>query len=253
MQVNCLRYGFTRTVKVSSFEKVMNIQMKSIRKIAAIFAAMLIITAMFTGCRNEKELLGYFDIIKNGCDKAIALESGEIMVYEAFKPELDIESKQLYTKVTETYIKFVQGDELEYDYNESGKIVATNEVVDRLEATQENGKLVVSKNGEKVSSDEAPDIFRYFKFDYTVADIENIEVLDAGNGVTLYAVTMTDSYARGFDSDTDGQKFDCDKVVYNYYIDSDGVARGVLSEYTYTYTADSKSQTIVHFEQVSIN
>ncbi|MCI8388668.1 MAG: hypothetical protein HFE63_09410 [Clostridiales bacterium] len=227
--------------------------MKSIRKIAAIFAAMLIITAMFSGCRNEKELLGYFDIVKRGCDSAIALDSGEIMVYEAFKPEIDIESKQLFTKVTETYIKFIQNSGLEYDFTASEKLVSTDEVVGLYEATQENGSLIVSRNGEKVSNDEAPDIFKYFKIDYTIADIENIEVLSASNGVTLYAVTMTDSYVRGFDSEADGQKFDCDKVVYNYYIDSEGVTRSVLSEYTYTFTADSASQTVVHFEQASLN
>ena len=224
--------------------------MKNIRKITALFSALFIITALLSGCRNEKKLSEDFEIPKNGCESAIKLPSGEIMVYETLKTEKNIEGK-VCSSVTETYIKFVQGDELEYDFTESEKITSTGEV-NMFEATRERGKLTVTRNGEKLPDTDEPDIFGYFRIDYEIADVDRIEVLSTGDGQTLYTVTMTGAYADRFDSSENGVDIVCDKVLYNYYVDSTGVTRNVLSEFTSTLTCDGESQTIVRFVQATI-
>lgn len=224
--------------------------MKTILKIAALCATICLIPAMLFGCRNEKKLTENFAVPKLGSENAQALSSGEIMVYENYKPEKEV-TDRVMASVTETYIKFVQGSELSYDFTESRKTVSTNEI-DLLEATQEGGDLTVARNGVVVSDDEAPDIFSYFKINYDVSDIENIDITDTGEGTVLYAVTMTSKYADKFDSEADGVKIDCTKVLYNYYIDASNVTHNVLSEFTSTVTCDGNSQQVVRFIQATI-
>ncbi len=226
--------------------------MKSISKIAVLFAACcVLITAMY-GCRDEKELEENLGVISDGCNAAISLTSGEIMVYETFKPEANRDNKILES-VTETYAKFVQEDGLEYDYTGSKKYVST-ETVDLLEATQTGGELIVTKNGVVVSNDEAPDIFEYFRIDYTVADIENIDIIETtGDNMILYAVTMKSSYADKFDGEADGVVTDCKKVVYNYYFDYTGTVHNVLINYDLELEYNGETQSAEHFIQATID
>lgn len=225
--------------------------MKNIRKIAALATVFALVTVMMIGCRNEKKLAEKFEIPKLGSEKAAALESGEIMVYETFKTENDIEER-LYSTITETYIKFINQGELLFDFTESKKTVETDNI-DQLEATNDTDGIIVSRNGIVVSSDEAPDIFSYIKIDYDISDVENIVVADTGNGTTLYAVTMTGAHADKFDYTEDGLESDCTKVVHNYYVDTAGVTRNILSEYTNTVRYNGESQTTVRFIQTTIN
>ena len=225
--------------------------MKSISKITALIAVFCIIIASMSGCRDEKELEANLAVVIDGCESAISLPSGEIMVYETFKPEANRDDKILES-VTETYAKFIQENGLEYDYTGSKKIVST-ETVDLLEATQSGGELIVTKNGVVVSNDEAPDIFKYFKIDYTVTDVENIEIIQSSSeNMMLYAVTMTDTYADKFDSESDGVKTNCKKVVYNYYLDYSGTVRNVLINYTLELEYNGETQTAEHFVQATI-
>ena len=225
--------------------------MKSISKIAALMAACCVVLTAMYGCRDEKELLERLGVIVDGCNAAISLTSGEIMVYETFKPEANRDDKILES-VTETYAKFIQEDSLEYDYTGSKKYVST-EKVDLLEATQSGGELIVTRNGVVVSNDEAPDIFEYFRIDYTVADIENIDIIETtGESVMLYAVTMTGSYADRFDGEADGVVTDCKKVIYNYYFDYTGTVRDVMINYELELEYNGETQSAEHFVQATI-
>ena len=225
--------------------------MKSISKIAALIAACCVVLTAMYGCRDEKELLERLGVITDGCNAAISLTSGEIMVYETFKPEANRDDKILES-VTETYAKFIQEGSLEYDYTGSKKYVST-EKVDLLEATQSGGELIVTRNGVVVSNDEALDIFEYFRIDYTVADIENIDIIETtGESVMLYAVTMSDSYADKFDGEADGVATDCNKVIYNYYFDYTGTVRDVMINYELELEYNGETQSAEHFVQATI-
>ncbi|MBQ8509238.1 MAG: hypothetical protein IJ493_04950 [Clostridia bacterium] len=220
------------------------------RKIAALTAALCLASSLLCGCRSEKQLTEDFEVPKQGCENAIALESGEIMIYASVKAEKDVPVYATNSS-TETYIKFVQGEALEYDLTANTTITSTGET-STFEATQEMGELVQLQDGVVISAEE-PDIFEGFRINYTTADIESIEVVSTGDGLTLYAVTMTGAYADTFDLEADGVKSDCTKVLYNYYVDASGVTRTVLSEFTRTVTSDGESQSVTEFTQTKIN
>lgn len=224
--------------------------MEKIRKFAALTLALCTASALLLGCRNEKELSGYMDTVKLGNENAVVLESGEIMVYETFKTERDIADK-LNSSVTETYIKFIQDGELSYDFTESEKVLSTD-TLSMFEATKENGKTVVTRDGKAAAESEAPDIFGYFDISYDIADVRDISSFEASDR-TVYAVTMNDAYAARFDSEVDGVKSSCKRVAYNYYIDSAGVTRSQLSEYTFEVVYGDDRQTVTRFIQATVN
>lgn len=222
--------------------------LKTAKRIAALALTLCLTSAALLGCRNETKLAEDLSVAKSGLEKASALESGEIMVYETLKTDHDVQDK-LQSSVKETYIKFLRGGELEYDFTETEKIAATGEMK-TYEATSEKGETIVTRDGVVVDKSEAPDIFSYFAMDYDVSEVDSIEVINAGEQ-TLYTVTMKSDYDVGFSRD--GIDYKCEKALYNYYIDSDGVVRTVLSEFTFEADCNGDVQTVVNFRQAAIN
>ena len=85
------------------------------RKTAVLLGLVCVAAALFCGCRNDKRISEGYGAVTAGCESASARESGEIMIYETIKPEKEIGDKVLL-KTTETYIKYVKTDALEYDF-----------------------------------------------------------------------------------------------------------------------------------------
>ena len=220
------------------------------RKTAVLLGLVCVAAALFCGCRNDKRISEGYGAVTAGCESASARESGEIMIYETIKPEKEIGDKVLL-KTTETYIKYVKTDALEYDFTESTKSLTSGDV-DLFEATRENGSLTISRNGKAVDASEEPDIFANLKVDYAESDIDSVDKIEANDGVTVWAVKMNDAYAAKFDKTEDGMTYGCEKVAYNYYLGTDGMASTVVCEYTYKLTADGESQTLVHFIQTTV-
>lgn len=220
------------------------------RKIAALAMALFLIPTSLYGCRSEAKIAENLETVKSGVEKARALESGEIMVYSTFKTEKEVDEK-LRSSVTESYTKFINGDELEYDFTETEKFASSGDVVS-FEANCEGGKTVVTRDGVVVDESEAPDIFGAFVIDYAVADVASVESI-AATDQTLYTFTMNSSYASKFDSTEDGVEYKCKSVKFNYYIDTTGLVRTLVSEFTYDTTVDGSTQTVVSFCQTAIN
>lgn len=224
--------------------------MKRIWKIAALALSLSVVCAGFIGCRNENKMNEELSAVKSGIEKTRTLGSGEVMVYATFKPEKEIEGTIL-TSVTESYAKFLNSGTLEYDFTETTKYISVDEMKS-YEATVENGTTIVSRDGVVVDPSEAPDIFSAFTVDYEVADIDKIEVIDAGEQ-TLYTVTMKSDYAAKAGYSENGVDYKGEKARFNYYIDLAGTARKVVSEYTYEATVGGETQTVVVFSQTTVN
>ena len=224
--------------------------MIKIRKIAALLSAVCAVTVLTCGCRNEKKISGEYDTVKSGCEALTSLASGEIMIYETYKPEKEIEGKVLL-KTTETYVKFVNNGALEYDYTKNEKSLTSGDV-SLLEATRAEGSLVVSRDGVVVDESEEPDIFANFNVGYSVSDIENVEVVEGSSGSKVRILNMTSAYAGSFDKTVDDVRYECKKIAYNYYFDADGSITNIVSEYTYHVTYGDESQTLIHFTQSKI-
>ena len=224
--------------------------MKRIWKIAALALSISVVCAGLMSCRNENKMTEELSAVKSGIEKTRALGSGEVMVYATFKPEKEVEGT-LLTSVTESYAKFLNSGTLEYDFTETTKFTSGDDMKS-YEATVENGTTIVSRDGVVVDPSEAPDIFSAFNIDYEVADIDKIEVIDAGEQ-TLYTVTMKDSYAAKADHSENGVDYKGRKVRFNYYLDLAGTARKVVSEYTYEVTVGGGTQNVVVFSQTTVN
>ena len=225
--------------------------MKTTLRIAAAVAALAMTAAMTAGCRNEKQITENLAAALAGSELLLAQESGEIMIYESVKLDRDVEGHAV-NSVTESYVKFVVADgELEYDLGATVTRVVGGAVT-TYDATCENGKFSQFLNLAPVPESEMarPDLFDRFRITFTAADVEKVETADAGGGVTFYSMTMTDAYADSFDTETDGVKYDCERVVYNYYLDAAGILRQVLGEQTATLTDTAgESQEVVKFTQ----
>lgn len=224
--------------------------MKMKSKIAALGLALCLIPATLFGCRSEAKIAENLEAAKAGVEKARSLASGEILVYATFKTEKEA-GENLRSSVTESYAKFIRGDELEYDFTETETFASSGETKS-FDANHEGGKTIVTRDGVVVDESEAPDIFEAFVVDYTVADVDSVEAIN-GDGQILYTFTMTKDYASKFDSDSDGVAKKCKSVKYNYYVDADGVVRTLVSEFTYDATFDGATQTVVSFCQTAIN
>ena len=224
--------------------------MIKIRKIAALLSAVCAVTVLACGCRNDKKIADEYDTIKSGCEAITSLASGEIMIYETYKPEKEIEGKILL-KTAETYVKFVNNGTLEYDYTTNEKSLTSGDVT-LFEATRADGSLVVSRDGVVVDESEEPDIFENFKVSYAASDVEDVEVVEGSSGTKVRILNMTSSFADSFDKTVDGVQYECKKIAYNYYFDADGSITNIVSEYTYHVTCGDESQTLIHFAQSKI-
>ncbi len=224
--------------------------MNRITKIAALTTALCLAATMTVGCRNEKQISNDLAVAIGGSELLLALESGEIMLYESVKLDTDVEGHAV-NSVTESYVKYaMNGDALEYDLGATVTRVVGGAITS-YDARFENGTFTQTLNHKPVSTDEMPepDLFERFRIDFTAADVENIDTAQV-QGATLYIVTMGADYVDGFDTETDGVKYDCTEMVYNYYVDGAGVLRQVLSEQTATLTTtDGNSQQVVKFSQ----
>lgn len=224
--------------------------MKNIKKTVALAMTLCLTSAALIGCRSEAKLSEKLDILKSGMEKTISLESGEIMVYATFKTEQEIE-KTLQSSVKESYTKFACTDSvLEYDLTQTEKF-PYSDVTEYFDVNCEGGRTVVTLDGIVVDS-EAPDIFEAFRLDYTVEEIDKIETIEL-DGQTLYTVTMKEAYAKKLSLDIDGTESVGTQVKFNYYIDSDGIIRTVVSEHTYEVVCGEVEQTVVSFCQTAIN
>ncbi len=226
--------------------------MKNAMKIAAIIAALCFAATMTAGCRNEKQITNDLDIIKSASEKLVEKSAGEIMLYETFKLEEDIEGVAV-SNVTQSYVKYaMNGDSREYDLTTTTTRDSDNSV-SSYSANFEKGVFTQKLDGKEISKEEhpEPDIFKPFEITVTPADVKNIDTIDQGLSGILYVVTTTKAFADSFDYDKDGVKYDCTDVKFNYYVDSRGMLNQIVSERTATITtADKKSQKSVNFFQV---
>jgi len=227
--------------------------MKSTLRIAAAVAALAMTAAMTAGCRNEKQIEESLAAALAGSELLLTQESGEIMIYESVKLDRDVEGHAV-NSVTESYTKFaVTGDELEYDLGATVTRVVGGAITS-YDACYENGKFEQFLNLEPIPESEMarPDIFDRFRIGFTAADVEKVEAAELEGGVTFYAMTMKNAYADSFDTETDGVKYDCKRVVYNFYLNADGILGQVLGEQKATLTdAEGKSQDVVKFTQAT--
>ena len=224
--------------------------MKTTLRIAAAVAALAMTAAMTAGCRNEKQISESLAAAVAGSELLLAKESGEIMIWESVKLDRDVEGHAV-NSVTESYVKYVgNGDTLEYDLGATVTRVVGGEKT-TYDACQENGAFSQFLDYAPIPESEMarPDIFDRFRIDFTSADVEKVEKASADKGVTFYSMTMTKAYADSFDTAADGVKYDCERVVYNFYIDAAGVLTQVLGEQTAKLTDPEGTQTVVKFSQ----
>lgn len=223
--------------------------MKRSLKITATVLSLCALSAGLLGCRNENEMNEQIDTVKSAIENTRLLTSGEIMVYSTFKVQK--ETDLLQNSVTESYTKFINDGELQYDFTETTKITSTDDLYS-FDANCDGGMTVVSRDGIVVDESEAPDIFAAFNIDYTVSDVESIETFDLTEQI-LYTMTMNEDYAAKSDYTEDDVEYDCTKVLYNYYVDLSGKVATLLSEHTYTATENGESQTVVVFSQTAVS
>ncbi len=220
------------------------------RKFAAQLLALCLASTALVGCRNEGKLTEQLDTVKAAVEGAVALTSGEIMVYATQKTELDYPGV-LETEIAETYVKFINDGELQYDFTESTKTVSSGEVR-YYEATSEQGMTVVTRDGVVQPETDAPDIFAYFKADFDVTAVEDISLIEATDR-TIYAIEMTDAFEDTLDTEINGAKFTCERMVYNYHILADGTLASCLAESSFSVEYGGKTQTVTGFTQATIN
>lgn len=221
--------------------EAMEIKMNRIFKIAALGAAVCVLSASLFSCGGDAQNDEYFAAVKNGSELATALDAGEILVHESITASEDIEGGYA-NGTSETHIRFTgENFELKSTLSSGENDSSTYELI------KDGDTVIELKNGEGelVTDVELPDVFATFRVDFTAEDIEDVAVETELKGVKSYKLRMTKSYVNGFDSDTEGVVTDCTDVVYTYYITPRGELEKVVSEKSLTVTVGDKAQSVV--------
>lgn len=219
--------------------------MKKTVKIASLGMAVCLAAASLFACGDKTQITDTYAIIKESTDKALGIESGEILIYEMNTASEDFEGYVLNTS-TETYIRFNGTEAPDFDLNATSVVTATGEST-TYELIKDGENVLELTNGEGSFVEDAvlPDIFETFRLDFDEGDIKSVEIVRMEKGVQLYELTMTSKYADKFDTEADGASTDCTGVVLAYYIDSVKNLQKLVCEYTSTVTVDGVSKQVV--------
>ncbi len=214
-------------------------------RIAALGASLLLAASALFSCGNNGQIADSYEIIKESTDKALAIESGEILVYEMNTAAKDIEGYSLNSS-SETYIRYTGTESPDFDLNATKTDIASGET-EAYELIKDGDSVLELFNGqgEFVEDAEIPDIFELFRVEFGTSDIKSVEVVRMEKGVQLYSLTMSEKYANKFDTEADGVVTDCTGVVLSYYINSVKELQKVVCEYTSTVTVNGESAEVV--------
>ncbi len=223
--------------------------MNKILKTASLSLCLILILSVFSSCRNEKEITKYYDLIKTSCELSIPEEDGEVMVVDSVTPEADVEGV-VVGQSSEIYVKFfAAADGYNFDYSKSTEVVSTGErTFYDLMKNDEAMLEVINGQGSIVEDVEIPDFFKWFKIDFSVDDIKNIEVETQLKGVKAYKVEMNSNYADKFDTDIS----ECNSVCFTYSIDPSGSLTNVRWDIKSTLTTDAGEQTVLYTADAKI-
>ncbi len=219
--------------------------MKKNVRIAALGISLLLAASAAFACGDNGQTAEAYTIIKESTDKALSIESGEILIYEMNTADKDFEGYAL-NKSSETYIRFTGTEDP--DFNLSATITAVDAgQADTYELIKDGENVLELTNGEGAFIEDAvlPDIFELFRLEYDVKDIKSVEVVWLEKGIQLYSLTMNSQYANKFDITEDDMTTDCTDVVLSYYINSVKELQKVVCEYTSTVTVNGESVKVV--------
>ncbi len=219
--------------------------MKKNVRIAALGISLLLAASAAFACGDNGQTAEAYTIIKESTDKALSIESGEILIYEMNTADKDFEG-HILNKSSETYIRYTGTEEPDFDLNATITAIATGET-DTYELIKDGENVLELTNGEGAFIEDAvlPDIFEIFRLGYDVKDIKSVEVVWQEKGVQLYSLTMNSQYANKFDATEDGVTTDCTGVVLSYYINSVKELQKVVCEYTSTVTVNGETVNVV--------
>ena len=223
-------------------------------RIAALGVAVLLSASMLFGCRDEKDIADKFAIINESCDRALSLESGEILIYDTVKLDKDVEGVA-QNGTTETYIVFENAPEDPHFGLERTEILDARDTASKYELIKNDKAVIefIDGVGKELAIDtEMPDIFEIFRINFDVSDIEDVTVTLLDKGIRAYALTMSDEYANKYDFNEEGISSDCTDVVICYYISSVKDFGNVTFEITSKLTADGETQTVTRFIDAKI-
>ncbi len=214
-------------------------------RIAALGAAVCLVASSFFACGSKALITDTYTIIKDSTDKALSIESGEILIYEMNTAEKDIEGHPLNVS-TETYIRFTGTENPDFDLNATTDVTATGECT-TYELVKDGDTVLelIDGSGSFAPDAEIPDIFEMFRLDFSEEDIKSVELTPTEKGIQLYKLTMSKQYADKFDTEADGVTTDCTEVVLAYYIDAVKNLQKLVCEYTSTVTVDGTSVQVV--------
>lgn len=214
-------------------------------RIASFGAAVCLAAASLFACGNKTLITDTYTIIKESTDKALSIESGEILIYEISTADKNIEGHSLNGS-TETYIRFTGTEDPDFDLTATIDDTLIGETT-TYELVKDGETVIelVDGNGSFAPDADIPDIFETFRLDFTVSDIKNVEVTPTEKGIQLYKLTMSKDYANKFDTEADGVATDCTDVVLAYYIDAVKNLQKLVCEYTLTVTVDGTAVNVV--------
>ena len=222
--------------------------MKRFCKIAAFCLAFVMITIVAVGCGNKRNFDDSVAFVKAGCDKIITADVGNIFTYKTVMAEKQIEGL-IEDGSEETNVKFSRNGE-DYDFLLRRYVYSGGEaaaLVSQYSFEKVGETMVELVNGVGGLAESAPEIFTEVYLNFESADIESAQVKDLGKGEWEYKFLMSEKFANGFDREENGANFDCTKVVLVYYVDVMSNLSNITKEYTYTFTYEGESQTVVEF------
>ncbi len=223
-------------------------------RIAALGVAVFLSASMFFGCRDEKDIAEKFAFISESCDKALALESGEILIYDSVKLNKDVEGAA-QNGTTETYIVFENGPKSPDFGLEKNVMLDASDKASKYELVKTPETVIefVDGVGKELPKDtEMPDIFEIFRVSFEASDIEDVTVTLLDKGIRSYTLTMSDEYADKYDFNEGDASSDCTGVVICYYINSVKELSNVTFEITSELTASGETQTVTRFIDAKI-
>jgi len=225
--------------------------MKKIIRLTALSLALSVVGGGFCGC-GKNDFSTQYDIIAACSNKALEAVRGKLEINENITAEKDIEGV-LETGSSYTLITYTRGDELSYELKKYEDTESDQSY--ELFTTDMGVFMTLDGSTAQPYDGEQPKILEYITVDFSIDEVENIEITSGKEGTKLYNVTTTGAFADKHDTKLNGGDYDCNLVTYVYQIDSLSRLKSVSVEYKadYTYNGETQETTRTvktHFEAI---
>ena len=225
--------------------QIMENMMKRIQKTAVFATALCLAVSILASCGSKVDVAEYYELIKTSCNSALAIESGEILVYESITADSDMENGYA-TGSVETYVRFEGNETPDFELS-STKITASTGDYEFYELIKDGDTVIelIDGEGKFAENVQLPDIFENFRVEFTAQDVKSIEIEQREKGVKCYKLIMKSAYIDSFDTETAEVSSDCTALTYSFCIDSLKRLEKVVCEMTLTVSANGQTQKVV--------